>query len=128
MDVLFVSMLFLSSRPFFFGNLPQVVRSAVYLCGWMRACSPSLWAVMGGPGSKLLEQDCMSLIAMMEVVMAFIFTVEIFTPARNLIVCMVYWQLMRVRYIISSQTDQHISNAFGSVRAKTDEWIVMSAR
>lgn len=119
--------LFLTSRPFFLCNLPQAIRSVQAICQFFITTLPS--NPLSAVASKVLRQDLDSFCASLEVLIGFVLLIELLLPTRNFLICIMYWQFMRARYMTEMQkpySTKFLVNAFGMVKEQLDGMFLQS--
>lgn len=79
---------------------------------WIRFFGP-LWARLNSQTSFVLEMASLT-----EVLLGFWLILLVLTPARQLLVCFVYWNFLRIRYLAPRSRASHIA-AWSKVDAKT---------
>jgi len=113
--------LFLTSRPFFLCNLPQAIRSVQAISNFFLTVMPS--TPLGKVATRVLRQDLDGFCASIEVLTGFLLLVELLFPTRNFLICLMYWQFMRARYMTEMQkpySTKFIVKAFGTVKEQLD--------
>mmetsp|Transcript_286 Transcript_286/g.579 ORF Transcript_286/g.579 Transcript_286/m.579 type:complete len:377 (+) Transcript_286:12-1142(+) len=126
---LFQAFIFNFCYPFMIANIPQLLRSAMFIVrAWsimLPRVSPTLWLKVSGTVNKVtgLQTQLSSFNSSFEVMVGFLLLFEMLTPARNLMLVMMYWQYIRFRYMLSQGT----KDAFKSVRGWVDSKLVHSS-
>lgn len=107
-----------------FVSLILVVRRSLWFLGshgstswrenpvWLRFFGP-LWARLNNHTPFILEFTSLT-----EVLMGFWLILLVLTPARQLLVCFVYWNFLRIRYLAPRSRASHVA-AWSKVNAKT---------
>lgn len=105
--------------------LPFLTRSLVFVCGGLKQilprAAPSVYAVVAKPIEKVvsLYSQIYANNASLEAIAGFILIFNLFTPSRNFMLLIGYWQYLRIRYMLSSDSKR----AFGSIRMKVEGWV-----
>lgn len=105
--------------------VPFVVRSALFVAGGLKQLLPNRAPRLYGMVSKYLDllvskySYLYSMNALLEVMAGFVLVLNLFTPARNLMLLFGYWQYLRIRFMLSEESKR----AWGQVRARVDGWM-----
>lgn len=71
----------------------------------------------------MLQRDLDGFCASTEVLTGFMLILELLLPSRNFLVCIMYWQFMRARYMTETQkpySNKVLVKAFGAMRQQLD--------
>lgn len=121
--------LLLISAPNIMANLPQACRSALFIATsvqlFLPTMIPMLWGVAGPMITRFVSKraEVYSFCSSMEVMTVFVLMFELLTPARNFMLVLMYWQYLRLRYMLSFGTKQ----AFASVNSQLNLWLCESS-
>jgi len=133
--------------PFFFGILPFALRSVVFCSEAMkmifRNFVPFLHRLLGPILQQVIDKksECMDVSVFLEVAIGLLLLIQLPTPQRNFTLCLIYWQFLRMRYMLSSYSRRAFSatklgldrmflgpttwcpRVIGSVYSKVINWI-----
>lgn len=131
MHALMYTLLFSFSRPMAMAVIPVLTVDGYFLCRdtakYLGKVSPGLAAAVAAPVSGLvgkvvgdpnwshgeLQRRIPSWNALTEVMVGLAFLMEVLTPFRNVFATVLFWQFLRIKYMLSPYTKQ----AFGQLDA-----------
>lgn len=140
---MFLAFIFLAQRPYFFALIPlclaELVHAAWYLTCVLSVAAPPVLAIFAGlldrimPAALgeagwstfssdrrwgLINLRVPSWAAQVEVMLGVMLIVELVTPNRNLLLLVIFWQFLRLRYMAS----EHTKIAFRSLDMRLSYW------
>jgi len=125
--IAFYSFAFFSSRPVFLALIPICVQALLFVTRSLpiliNRYSPTLRVIVEQKVSPVTNRgaELMQTSAMFEVLQGFSLIAQLLTPYRNFLILFIYWQYLRMRYMLS----EDVKLAFSNVKARTDSWAVL---
>jgi hypothetical protein len=108
----------LGARPILVGVLPSAMRSTLTLCQWLHKNANLVPSFLRAHIAKVVsaEHQLKTWCGSLEMVTGFLFIFQVFTGYQSILTVFLYWQTLRMRYMLSP----YLRTAFSALRTTTD--------